>query len=92
MVGVLLAFLLNLNELVFVEYSSALSLCVAGIVKLLLLIVLNSVVFSYPWTPYNIAGVAFSIIGVSGYNFVKLREKDTRPSYEFLENPPRSLN
>lgn len=74
LIGVFLAISLNLVEILIMEASSALTLCVSGIIKLLIIIGLNSVFFNYTFTSYNISGIVLAIVGVIAYNYIRFKD------------------
>lgn len=77
-VGVLLALLLNIDELFIIKVTSALTLCVAGIAKLLLLTAFSAIYFSYQFDAYNIIGIILASFGIAGYNLVRLSESKSK--------------
>lgn len=72
--GGILAFFLNISELFLIQGTSALSLCIMSVVKLLLLIPFTSWLFSREITIINTIGCGLDIIGVALYNIIKYRE------------------
>lgn len=75
LVGVVLAFSLNMIELYLLEASSALTLCVSGIVKLVIIILLSSLFFNYSFTTFNAIGISLCILGIIGYNYVRFKDQ-----------------
>lgn len=84
--GAVLAFCLNYVELLIIEASSALTLCVSGIIKLIFLIIVSSILFGYIWTPLNITGILLAIVGISGYNYVRFSDSITSLPFEKIAN------
>jgi solute carrier family 35 protein C2 len=66
-----LAFLLSLTELVATRSTSALTLCVVGVIKQLLLILAAMTVFSERVGSVNLVGFGVAMVGVAIYNYSK---------------------
>jgi len=74
--GAVLAFGLNMSELLLISHTSALTLCVCGIVKFVLVILITKRIFHADdiVKPTNYIGIAITIIGVILYNILKFTE------------------
>jgi drug/metabolite transporter (DMT)-like permease len=86
--GVMLAFAINYVELLLVEASNALTLCVSGIIKLIVLIFVSAIIFGYHFTVFNVTGILLALTGVIGYNYVRFRDQFTnnQTTFERVEN------
>lgn len=90
LMGSVLALGLNMVEVFLIEASSALTMCIAGIVKLVLLIPLNSIFFSYTYTVTGAVGIVICIVGIGLYNYIRYRETLDRAKQEY--GPPDHPN
>eukprot|EP00475_Leptophrys_vorax_P015213 TRINITY_DN21583_c0_g1_i3.p1 TRINITY_DN21583_c0_g1~~TRINITY_DN21583_c0_g1_i3.p1 ORF type:complete len:421 (-),score=102.70 TRINITY_DN21583_c0_g1_i3:839-2101(-) len=88
LMGVCLAFLINYLELLLVEASNALTLCVSGIMKLIVLIFVSAAIFGYQFTAWNVTGILLAITGVVGYNYLRFYDEylTTSASFERVAN------
>lgn len=68
-------FFSNMSEFVLLSHTSALTLIVVGIVKLLLIIILSTILFDHPLTTTNKIGIAIVIIGVIMYNYSRYQSQ-----------------
>ena len=74
------------SELILIRITSALTLCVIGVGKLLLTIVFSVIVFSETLTPVNVVGFAFALLGVFAYNYHKQKEDKTKEHVRLEED------
>eukprot|EP00899_Mesostigma_viride_P006632 jgi/Mesvir1/15970/Mv08281-RA.2 len=65
-----LAFGLNLVEFVIINFSSALTLNVAGILKLVLVFAATTAAFNEPIALWQMAGLVCAMVGIIGYNWL----------------------
>ena len=72
--GSLIAFALNTSELMMIQATSALTLCVFGVFKFLLVILASIILFSYKTTLINRLGISCAVLGVIIYNADKYEE------------------
>ncbi|CEO94650.1 hypothetical protein PBRA_000435, partial [Plasmodiophora brassicae] len=84
LIGSGLAFLLNMSELIVVQWSSALSLCVAGVFKLIIVIIVSSALFDFRPSIVNVFGCVLSLVGIAGYNWVRYHDARRAAHYEKL--------
>lgn len=82
LVGALMSFGLNTSELLVLQATSALSLCVFGVCKFLLVIVFTTLLFHHELTTVNKIGCALSVLGVALYNVDKYQEQKRRRKFE----------
>mmetsp|Transcript_9462 Transcript_9462/g.19386 ORF Transcript_9462/g.19386 Transcript_9462/m.19386 type:complete len:170 (+) Transcript_9462:906-1415(+) len=76
--GALLAFLLDIFNLLMVRYTSALSSVVAGCIKTVIVILFSWLVFRNDITALNAFGYVICLLGVVWYNAMKYQKlKDT---------------
>jgi len=74
LVSALLAFGLNISELMTIQHTSALTLCVIASFKFLLVLAITTVIFDHPFTETNFIGCLLSVIGIASYNYIKYKE------------------
>ena len=88
LLGASMSFVLNVIELYVIQYTSALSLCVLAISKLVMVIGISSIIFpeSIQFTSLNIAGIIISILGVMLYNYNKYNEHIVHEKYVQLQH------
>mmetsp|Transcript_9506 Transcript_9506/g.22495 ORF Transcript_9506/g.22495 Transcript_9506/m.22495 type:complete len:388 (+) Transcript_9506:463-1626(+) len=80
--GALLAVNLNLSEFIFLGRTSALTMNVAAIFKVLIVSVASTVMFNAEVTPLNATGYGVCMFGVIGYNALKMhRAKEEKGPY-----------
>jgi len=82
LLGSVMAFSLNVSELFVIRETSALTLCIFGVLKFLLIIVLSVIFFDYELTILNEVGIALSVAGLIVYNYVKYEE--SKPGMDAL--------
>ena len=72
--GAVLAFALNVSELVVIQTTSALTLCVVATAKFLLVVALTTWLFGGGVSWVKGVGCGVSVLGVAAYNWMKYRE------------------
>eukprot|EP00736_Rhodelphis_marinus_P014154 Rmarinus@m.11842 len=73
LVGASIAFLLNSIELLLIKITSALTLCVAGTFKTVLVVTIAWIFFRNPISSLAVAGYAVVFVGVLLYNISKFK-------------------
>lgn len=73
------AFLLSISEFVVTRKTSALTLCVTGISKQVLIIGLAMIIFGDRMRFANVVGFAITIAGIGLYNYYKLKIQHAQP-------------
>lgn len=73
-IGSLVAFGLNASELFVIQETSALTLCIFGVLKFLIIIVISVMIFNYQITDVNRIGIGLAVLGLIVYNWVKWKE------------------
>ena len=71
-VGAILAFFLNMSFVFCVSVTSALTMCVVGIIRLILIILLSTALFDKDLSVLNQLGLVIALLGVTFYNVLKL--------------------
>lgn len=72
--GAVVAFGLNASELFVIQATSALTLCIFGVLKFLIVLGISVALFHYELTDINRVGIALTVLGLVVYNYVKWRE------------------
>ena len=72
--GAVLAFALNVSELVVIQTTSALTLCVVATAKFLLVVAMTTWLFGGGVSWVKGVGCGVSVLGVAAYNWMKYRE------------------
>ena len=72
--GSLVAFGLNASELFVIQETSALTLCIFGVLKFLIVIAVSVALFDYEFTTLKAVGIALAVLGLIVYNCVKWQE------------------
>jgi len=72
--GSIMAFALNSSELFVLRETSALTLCIFGVLKFLLVVALSAVAFNQSFTHMNQAGIALTVLALITYNWIKYHE------------------
>ena len=76
--GALMAFGLNCSELFVISETSALTLCIFGVLKFLMIVTLSWLLFAQRFTAVNQVGIAITIVSLIVYNSVKWYEARER--------------
>lgn len=74
MLGAAVAFMLNVSELLVVQNTGALTLCIVGILKFILIIPISVTVFGHSLNAANIIGIFVTSLGVAMYQYLKYRQ------------------
>jgi len=89
-VGATLAFLLNISEIMLIGSTSAVTTCVVGITKVIVLMLLSQVIFGPDLNQLKTTGVIVTLIAVFGYNLIKLQERHEKKKlqkYSIMDIP-----
>eukprot|EP00294_Goniomonas_avonlea_P001655 CAMPEP_0114544508 /NCGR_PEP_ID=MMETSP0114-20121206/2915_1 /TAXON_ID=31324 /ORGANISM="Goniomonas sp, Strain m" /LENGTH=311 /DNA_ID=CAMNT_0001728895 /DNA_START=266 /DNA_END=1201 /DNA_ORIENTATION=+ len=70
--GAFIALNLHLSEVLMVRSTSALSSNIAALFKVVMIIIASSVIFKAPVTSLNVLGLSVCLVGMMGYNAIKL--------------------
>eukprot|EP00494_Astrolonche_serrata_P006004 UN06021 len=70
-----MAFCLNISEILLIGETSAVTACVVGISKLLVVISLSQIIFGVDANPVNVTGVFITALGIGYYNYYKYQQK-----------------
>jgi len=92
-IGCLIAFSLNISELLVIQKTSALTMCVIGILKFVILIPISVVAFGHHLNVVNIIGIFVTGIGIALYQYVKYRDiMESKWRFERLQDKRRGSN
>lgn len=83
--GAILAFLLNLSEIMMIGATSAITACVVGIGKMLLAIFIAQGLFGVNLNSTNVAGIFVTVIGIGAYNYRKFEEKQAKKKIAYVQ-------
>ena len=67
-----------------ISVTSVVTFCVAGIFKEILTILLSVALFHDQLSTLNIVGIVISLIGIGGYNYIRVKEK--KEKYERVQS------
>jgi drug/metabolite transporter (DMT)-like permease len=84
--GVILSFSLNLSELELIQHTSALTLCVLGVIKFLLVLALNALIFDSQLTLMNKIGCSLAVLGITLYNVTKYKQLQGQSNSNLIYN------
>ncbi|TPX31116.1 hypothetical protein SmJEL517_g05452 [Synchytrium microbalum] len=70
--GGFIAFALTMVEYLLITTTSVLTFSVAGIVKEIITISISTAVFGDTFTPMNVVGLVISLVGILGYNVLRI--------------------
>lgn len=76
MMSAFLSFTFNVSSFQTNKVTSPLTLCIAGNVKQVLMIIIATAVFSTPITPLNASGIVVVLAGSAWYSYISVLEKD----------------
>jgi len=89
-IGAALAFLLNISEIMLVGTTSAISTCVVGIAKVVVLMLISQLIFKPDLNQTKVSGVIVTLVAVLGYNLIKFQERSARKKlqkYQIMDIP-----
>ncbi|MES1916109.1 MAG: hypothetical protein MHM6MM_007958, partial [Cercozoa sp. M6MM] len=73
--GALLAFWLNMSEMMVVAATNGLTLCVTGVARLVVIVLISGQVFGHEIHALNGIGMSISLSGALAYQLLRHREK-----------------
>jgi len=89
-IGCLIAFSLNFSELLVIQKTSALTMCVIGILKFVIVIPISVAVFGHHLNVVNVMGIFVTGIGIGLYQYTKYRDiMSDKWRFERLQNKRR---
>jgi len=92
-IGCLIAFSLNFSELLVIQKTSALTMCVIGILKFVIVIPISVAAFGHHLNAVNVMGIFVTGIGIGLYQYTKYRDiMADECRFERLEKRRRGSN
>jgi len=73
-IGCLIAFILNLLELLVIQNTSALTMCVTDVLRFVLLIPISVLTFGHHLNVVNVMGIFVTGLGIGLYQYTKYRD------------------
>eukprot|EP00475_Leptophrys_vorax_P011944 TRINITY_DN1840_c0_g1_i1.p1 TRINITY_DN1840_c0_g1~~TRINITY_DN1840_c0_g1_i1.p1 ORF type:complete len:465 (-),score=94.56 TRINITY_DN1840_c0_g1_i1:29-1423(-) len=83
--GGIIGFAMVLGELYVVEHTSALTVCVVGTGKIVLIIFIAAAIFEEPMEMINLLGCMVCVLGIALYNFIKWHESQDKKQQTLRE-------
>jgi len=92
-IGCLIAFSLNFSELLVIQKTSALTMCVIGTLKFVILVPISVAAFGHHLNVVNVIGIFVAAIGIGLYQYVKYRDiMEDKWRFERLQDKRRGSN